>query len=234
MSKIFRFKQFTVEQEGVAAKIGTDAVLLGAWCPVLPSFQHCLDIGTGTGVIALMLAQRGAKIVDAIELDSEAYKTAKFNVEQSPWAERLNVYKGDFLDFSLHKKYDLVVSNPPFYQDSFPIDNYGRARARSEAFLPFTQLIEKVASLLSPNGIFAVIIPYEYETQFLEKSAKNGIFPQEILRVRGNAQSKIKRSCLALTSNPKNLTQKEIFIEKARHVYNQDYISIVKDFYLKM
>ncbi|QAR29864.1 methyltransferase domain-containing protein [Ornithobacterium rhinotracheale] len=107
MSQIFRFKQFSVEQAGAAAKIGTDAVLLGAWCPLLPSFQHSLDIGTG--VIALMLAQRGAQQIDAIELDASAYQTAKNNFKHSPWAARLQIYNADFLDFSWDKKYDLVM-----------------------------------------------------------------------------------------------------------------------------
>ena len=234
MSNVFRFKKFEVSQNNVGAKVGTDGVLLGAWTPIDEKHKNYLDIGTGTGVIALILAQRSNNIIDAIEIDNNACETASFNFEQSIWNDNLNLLKGDFLEYPFTKKYDCIVSNPPFYKNIFPINNEQRNFARNEASLSFEGLIKKVSLILNPFGIFSVIIPFEYEQEFILLAKKENLFPKKISRVKGNINSKIKRSLICFSFNKVETEEDLLIIEKQRHIYTQEYINLVKDFYLKM
>ncbi len=166
MSK-FKFKQFSIEQDRCAMKIGTDGVLLGAWTPIDNNPFTILDIGTGTGIIALMLAQRSnAQQIDAFEIDEEAYEQAVDNFENSPWSDRLFCYHAGLDEFieEPEEEYDLIVSNPPFYTEDYKSDNEQRDLARFTDSMPFEDLIEAADLLLSENGIFSVIIPYKEET----------------------------------------------------------------------
>ncbi|MBV7440671.1 methyltransferase [Weeksellaceae bacterium TAE3-ERU29] len=234
MSNVFRFKKFEVSQNNVGAKVGTDGVLLGAWTPINEKYKNYLDIGTGTGVIALILAQRSRSIIDAIDIDNNACKTASFNFEQSIWKDNLNLLKGDFLEYPFTKKYDCIVSNPPFYKNIFPIDNQQRNFARNESSLSFEHLINKVSSILSPFGIFSVIIPFEYEQEFILLAEKVKLFAKKILRVKGNINSKIKRSLICFSFDKFEVEEDLLIIEEQRHIYTQKYIDLVKNFYLKM
>ena len=143
MSKPFQFKEFTIHQDAAAMKIGTDGVLLGAWCSVADFPNSILDIGAGTGVVSLMLAQRSdAMTIDAVELDENAYTQTVDNFERSNWGDRLYCYHASFQEFANeiaadHETYDLIVSNPPFYTDGFETKNSARNKARSTSFLPF-------------------------------------------------------------------------------------------------
>ena len=158
----FTFKQFQVNQDRCAMKIGTDGVLLGAWTPLINNPFNILDIGAGTGILSLMLAQRSnAEQIDAIEIDEDAYEQCVENFEASPWGDKLFCFHAGLDEFvdEPEDEYDLIISNPPFYTDDYKSDNTSRDLARFEDALPFEELIEAAALLLSDNGIFSVIIP---------------------------------------------------------------------------
>lgn len=237
MSK-FQFKQFAVEQDRCAMKIGTDGVLLGAWTPITNNPFSILDIGAGTGIIALMLAQRSnSEQIDALEIDEDAYEQATDNFENSPWSDRLFCYHAGLDEFveEPEDEYDVIVSNPPFYTEDYKTENEQRDLARFADAMPFDELIEAANLLLSENGIFAVIIPYKEEESFLAIANEYELYPLKITRVKGTPTTDIKRSLLAFTRNETpNFTVDELVIETARHVYTPEYIALTKDFYLKM
>ena len=239
MSTPFHFKQFSVQQDRCAAKIGTDGVLLGAWTALYDHPQSILDIGTGTGIIALQLAQRStATTIDAVELNPDAYEQAVSNFEHSPWNDRLFCYHADLLEFAaeIDETYDLIVSNPPFYEPHHKSDHSPRDLARFDDALPFTQLLQAVVDLLNPQGQFAVIIPYSRAAYFISLAAKVDLVPSRITQVRGMAHTPIKRSLIQFTfrENESDCINEELVIEKSRHQYTEAYIQWVKDFYLKM
>ena len=219
-------------------KIGTDGVLLGAWSPLDHAPISILDIGTGTGIIALMLAQRTQALqIDALEIDENAYEQATDNFENSPWNDRLYCFHAGLDEFveEPEDEYDLIVSNPPFYTENFKTDNDARDLARFSDAMPFEDLIEAAALLLSENGIFAVIIPFKEEASFIALAEEYELYPAKITRVKGTPSSEIKRSLLAFSRNkPIEFPIDELIIETARHQYTPEYIDLTKDFYLKM
>ena len=219
-------------------KVGTDGVLLGAWTPIENNPFSILDIGTGTGIIAMMLAQRSnAEQIDALEIDEEAYEQAVDNFENSPWSDRLFCYHAgldEFID-EPEDEYDLIVSNPPFYSEDYKTDHSQRDLARFQDALPFEDIIEAADLLLSENGIFSVIIPYKEEERFIDLCAEVELFPIKITRVKGSHKTQIIRSLLAFKRfELPVLDANELVIEISRHEYTNDYVELVKDFYLKM
>jgi tRNA1Val (adenine37-N6)-methyltransferase len=234
----FNFKQFSVEQNRCAMKIGTDGVLLGSWAPIDNNPFSILDIGTGTGIIALMLSQRSnAQQIDALEIDEDAYEQAVDNFENSPWSDRLFCFHAGLDEFveEPEDEYDLIVSNPPFYTDDYKSENEQRDLARFADAMPFEDLVEAADLLLSENGILAVIIPYKEENNFIALAKEYELYPTKITRVKGTPTSEIKRSLLAFGRNENALIlTDELIIETARHVYTPEYIELTKDFYLKM
>ena len=230
----FRFKQFQITQNRAAAKVGTDAVLLGAWTPIINEPKKILDIGAGTGVISLMMAQRTQNAeITAVEIDLEAFEEAKLNFEASPWGNRLNCLKSDIKTVFFSSYFDLIVSNPPFYTEKTFAPNNRRNVARNTSNLNFSDLIEKVNSLLSPEGIFSVIIPFKEEKTLCELAEKNNLFPIKKTHVRGNENAPIKRSLITFGREQKKSTPDELIIEVERHIYTQEYINLTKHFYLK-
>jgi len=235
---MFKFKQFTVQQDRCAMKIGTDSVLLGAWCPIDNNPNSVLDIGAGTGILSLMLAQRtNAEQIDAVEIDEEAYEQCVSNYENSPWSNRLFCYHAalDELVEDPEDEYDIIISNPPFYAEDFKTDNTQRDLARFQDAMPFEELIEAADLLLSENGIFAVIIPFKEEERFLNLCAEVELYPVKATHVRGSHKTPIVRSLLAFKRYELSvLVADEMVIEINRHEYTDDYINLTKDFYLKM
>lgn len=235
---VFQFKQFSVNQDQTAMKIGTDGVLLGAWTPIENNPKSVLDIGTGTGIIALMLAQRSdAEQIDALEIDESAYEQSVENFENSPWGDRLFCFHAgldEFID-DPEDEYDLIVSNPPFYSEEYRSENEQRDLARFQGAMPFEELVEAADLLLSENGIFSVIIPFNEEDRFIELCAEAELFPIKVTRVKGAPNTKIIRSLLAFKRYELAvLTADELVIEISRHEYTPEYISLTKDFYIKM
>mgnify|MGYP001118835146 FL=1 len=240
MKKPFQFKQFTVHQDKTAMKVGTDGVLLGAWCKIDDFVDSILDIGSGTGVVALMLAQRtDAMTIDAVEVDENAYEQTVENFENSDWGDRLYCYHTNFQNFAdeiaeEEETYDLIVSNPPFYTDDFETDSKARNTARFASALSFAELITGVVKILSTEGKFVVILPFKEETHFITLSQKNGLFLNRVCRVQGNPSSTIKRSLLEFSFHQTMVKEAHLIIETSRHEYTTEYINLTKDFYLKM
>lgn len=244
---MFQFKQFSIKQDKTAMKVGTDGVLLGAWTPLELKPESILDIGTGTGLIALQLAQRSSAFqIDALEIDEHAYEQAVENFEQSPWNDRLFCYhaaldefveeaEAELEEFGESQCYDLIVSNPPFYSEDVKSQETARDLARFQDALPFDELISAADLLLSDEGIFAVIIPYKEEEGFIALCAQHNLFPYKITRVKGNPTTAIVRSLLAFGRTPLvEIPTDELVIETARHQYTPEYIALTRDFYLKM
>ena len=235
---MFQFKQFTVKQNRCAMKVGTDGVLLGAWSPIPENCFSILDIGTGTGIIALMMAQRSqVEQVDAIEIDEDAYEQAVENFENSPWNDRLFCFHAGLDEFieEPEDEYDLIICNPPFYSENYKTADEQRDLARFQDAMPFEMLVEAADLLLSENGIFSVIVPFKEEAHFLALAKEFELYPLKITRVKGTPTSEIKRSLLAFSRNEiSNIDINELVIETERHVYTEEYIGLTKDFYLKM
>ena len=227
-------------------KIGTDGVLLGAWCPIENNPFSVLDIGAGTGILSLMLAQRSnAEQIDAIEIDENAFEQCVENFESSPWSNRLFCFhagldefieepEDDPSDSELAQQYDIIISNPPFYTEDYKTSDEQRDLARFADALPFEDLIEAANLLLSENGIFSVIIPFKEEETFLVLAKDFELYPFKITRVKGTSATEIKRSLLAFSRVEKETSIDGLIIETARHQYTKDYIALTKDFYLKM
>jgi tRNA1Val (adenine37-N6)-methyltransferase len=218
-------------------KIGTDGVLLGAWTSIDKNPFSILDIGSGTGVLALMLAQKShAEVIDAIEIDDDAYEQCVENFENSSWSDRLFCYHASLEEFAeeIDDTYDLILSNPPFYTENYKTEDNQRDLARFTDAMPFNHLIEGASKLLSENGLFSVIIPFKEEETFIALASKVNLFPNKILQVKGTPTSEIKRSLLELSFNKSKIIKEELTIETSRHQYTTDYINLTKDFYLKM
>ncbi len=234
---MFQFKKFTINQDRCAMKVGTDGVLLGAWCPIDNNPFSILDIGAGTGILSLMIAQRSkAEQIDAIEIDEDAFEQCVDNFESSPWSDKLFCFHAGLDEFmeEPEDEYDLIISNPPFYTEDYKTENEQRDLARFSDALPFEDLVEATHLLLSENGIFAVIIPFKEEEKFIALAKDFELHPFKITRVKGTPTTEIKRSLLAFSKTQKQTLVDELIIETARHQYTEEYVDLTKDFYLKM
>lgn len=236
-SSPFYFKQFTIEQDRSAMKVGTDGVLLGAWVQIDDAVDSILDIGTGTGLIGLQLAQRSqAQVIDALEIEESAFEQAVQNFENSIWADRLFCYHASLQEFAeeIDDTYDLIVSNPPFYTNGFKELQPERAIARHDLSLNHKELLDCTFKLLSQNGSAAFIIPFSEEDKFVELAKNSGLYLHRCTRVRGNETSPLKRALMQLKKTPAETEYSELVIEIERHLYTEDYLELVKDFYLKL
>jgi len=240
MTKPFKFKEFSIEQDQCAMKIGTDGVLLGSWVkPKIEPF-NILDIGTGTGIISLMLAQRFPETqIEALEIDEAAFEQAVSNFENSPWGNRLFCYHASFQEYFQEvddEKYDLIISNPPFFNASQKSNNEQRNKARFEDSLPFEHLLYGSSKLLDENGTVAIIIPFDQEEHIIKTAKEMHLIPSRITHVKGNSNADIKRSLLEFkfTIPPSGTIMNNLILEKERHTYTDDYLKLVKDFYLKL
>ena len=221
-------------------KVGTDGVLLGAWCSVDNYPDSVLDIGSGTGIVSLMIAQRSdAMTIDAVEVDENAYEQTVANFEESDWGDRLYCYNATFQEFADEmaedeESYDLIVSNPPFYTDEFETKNEARNKARFTSSLSFEELIKGVAKILSLEGKFEIILPFKEEVDFIGLAKKYNLFLNKVCKVKGSPSSEIKRCLLSFSFQESTIIEDELIIEITRHNYTEDYIKLTKDFYLKM
>lgn len=231
----FRFKQFTVIQEQAAMKVGTDGVILGAWTAV-EDCQKILDVGTGTGLIALMLAQRSNAKITAIEIEENAAAEANENVENSPWMNRIEVLNISFQEFALTatNKYDLIVSNPPFFTNNFKTDCNKRNLARHNDSLPFSELIICSAELLNTNGRLAVILPVEQAKELENLACETGLYIVRKTEIKPNSIKAVNRILMEFSN------KETAFVENCLTVYNENgseyseaHINLTKDFYLR-
>jgi tRNA1Val (adenine37-N6)-methyltransferase len=213
-------------------KVGTDAVLLGSWVNA-GGAKRILDIGTGTGVIAMMLAQKSAAEIDAIDIDLNACAQAKENVMESAWADRICVRNISFQDFSesTEKKYDLIVSNPPYFRDAPKPQSFERIQARHTDLLSFDDLAEGVKRIISPSGKFCVVLPCREGKEFMDIALRYGLFSNKILRVK-TVHDKEKRLLLELSPEIKPIIEDEITIQNDEHTFSKAYVDLTSDFYL--
>ena len=240
-NSFFQFKQFRIEQGGVAMKVGTDGVLLGAWCRVEAGQHRILDAGTGSGVIALMAAQRRAAentnfLIDALEIDAEAARQAAANVAASPWANHIRVFHTDFQSFASHpenhQRYDHIVSNPPYYTDSLRNPDAGRARARHTDTLPYDALAEGAMRLLAPGGFFSLILPVVESEKFIMKALSAGLHPRRRTEVTTTPGAPPKRILLEWGLEITTPETDTLTLSDASGTFSEAYRTLTREFYL--
>jgi len=238
----FQFKQFLVKQGRSAFKVGTDGVLLGAWAGV-ENAGSILDVGSGTGLIALILAQRTSASVEetgihieALEIDKESFEQAMDNVRISPWNHRIKVINQSFQDYcgTGPAVFDLIVSNPPFFSDSLKPDRQEKEISRHDTLLGRGELISGVGKLLAPEGRFCVILPVEESNKLQKSGMETGLSLHRICRVSPTTRLPVKRHLLEFGWKPVDIVQEsEMAIERdRRHDYTDAYRELTRDFYL--
>lgn len=229
----FQFKQFTVRQDRCAMKVGTDGVLLGAWINT-DNCQHILDIGTGSGLIALMAAQKCNAHIDAIEISQEAAEQAFENFQLSPWFSRLTVFHCSFQDFArrAYCHYDLIVSNPPYFRESSKPSGEQRQFARHNDQLPVEELILGVQKLLSPIGAFQVILPYTEGLKFMNAAAQHGLFCSAMILVKTRPEKTSKRVLLTFYKKLIPIQVSELTLLDEENRFSPEYRALTQDYYL--
>jgi tRNA1Val (adenine37-N6)-methyltransferase len=216
-------------------KVGTDGVLLGAWTDVEKA-KNILDVGTGTGLIALMLAQRTENSqIDAIEIDEQAFVQASENVSKTNWKDRIHIFHNDFLHFNADKKYDLIVSNPPYFSNSLKNPNEKRTLARHTDSLTPIQLLQASKNLLQTDGRLSLILPSTEGYELIKIAEKESLFCAKLTKVIPKIGAQEKRLLMEFSFQKRTCTEDELLIENNfRHEYSAQYKNLTKDFYLKM
>lgn len=230
----FKFKQFTVYHDKCAMKVGTDGVLIGAWTDVSRA-ERVLDIGTGSGLIALMIAQRCAAFVMGIDIDEDAVAQARENVMASPWSERITIARQDarVMASECGGKFDVILSNPPYFAEDVKCPEAQRNTARHTDELNFHSLLQAVSALLTDDGAFSVVLPAGVAPDFIALAVKFGLFLNRQTWVHTKPDMPAKRVLMAFTKNKAAQTQVEhLTIETAPKVYTPEFRTLMKDFYL--
>jgi tRNA1Val (adenine37-N6)-methyltransferase len=229
----FQFKQFTIKQDRCAFKVGTDGVLLGAAANI-SGVKNILDIGSGTGLISLMLAQRSIAHITSLEPDRESFMQLAENVQESRWHARIEVVNTSLQDYSPGIKFDLIVSNPPFFTDSLRNPDPRKSAARHADSLSSKDLLEGVFRLLEDDGRFQVIMPYTEGNVLIAEAVSSGLYCNEILKIRPMLTSPVRRLILSFSRKKTKLAERFLTIEKgARHEFTPEYVELTREFYLK-
>jgi tRNA1Val (adenine37-N6)-methyltransferase len=231
----FTFRQFTVWHDQCAMKVGTDGVLLGAWTCVQGA-DYILDAGTGSGLIAIMLAQRSSARIEAVEIEYNAYRQAVENSAACPWNERIRVHHISCQHFANSPDilFDLVVSNPPYFRDSLKPPVHSRSLARHGDMLTYEEVLVSTARLLSPEGRLSVILPAKEQDHFTNLAFFHGFYPSRFLMIRPGPGKAYSR-CLAEFNRHRNnsCTREELSIKKENGTaYSDEYISLTREYYL--
>lgn len=228
----FNFKQFTINQEKSAFKVGTDGVLLGAVADISGA-KSILDIGSGSGLISLMLAQRSEAMITAIEPDSDSYLQTRENADGSKWKDRLKVVHTDLQSFNPDGKFDLIITNPPYFSGSLKNPDPRKSAARHNDSLTSDKLLKGVMRLINDNGRFQLIMPYVEGNIFIAEANRYDLYCNEIVKIKPLPSAEIRRLILTFGRVRKKPVEKFLTIEHGRHLYTDDYINLTKDFYLK-
>lgn len=232
----FKFKQFTIYQERAAMRVGTDGVLLGAWCR-LDGAERVLDVGTGTGLIAIMAAQRSQARIDAVELDFGAACDAAQNARLSPWSDRITVYAADFVQsYGPYTRplYDHILSNPPYFVQSLLPPDRRREHARHTGSLDYEALFEGASVLLRPGGRLSLIAPADLEEHLAFVALLHGFYPVRYTYVSGIAGRAPKRLLSEWGRERLPLETDVLAVERRGEGYTPEYVALTRDFYLKM
>lgn len=234
----FRFKQFTIHQEYCAMKVCTDACLFGSYMAKresrnkIPGTRHCLDIGTGTGLLSLMLAQETDHYIYAVEIDSASFLQAKANIGSSPWHDRIQVTLADITSYHPLRKYDLVISNPPFFEDDLKSTDEKKNQAKHDSALSLSVLIQQVDKFLTPKGEFAVLLPYHRLGYFIEEAEKQQLFLTEKIIIKQTPSHSWFRGILIFSRETKDLHTDEIIIKDTTGEYSARFVNLLQDYYL--
>ena len=228
----FRFKQFMIQHDLCAMKVGTDGVLLGAWTNCA-DVKTILDVGTGSGLIALMLAQRSDATITAIDVDEKACQQARINFKASPFCNRLQIEHTTLQDFYPAIKYDLIVSNPPYFVNSLQSPDVQRTKARHTGTLPFNDLIRKSAELLNEDGRISLILPANAWDEIQALAHENNLYPIRKTLVSPSKDASPKRVLLEFSKKQKNIEESAFYLEESRGVRSEAYQSLTEDYYLE-
>lgn len=228
----FKFKQFTITQEFSAMKVGVDSVILGAWVN-LNDTDTILDIGTGTGLLALMMAQRSDAMIFAMEIDDLACSEAISNVQGSPWPDKIRVIHSSFQDFAekCTTNFDHIVSNPPYFENSSQPEDQRRKNARHNDELPFTDLISGSRNLLSEKGKLSVILPVNMAQSFIRLANDMGLFLNRTQWIRHRPGKPFHRQLMEFSKNETSIDESVLVIEE-QNEFTDDYKNLTREFYL--
>lgn len=231
----FHFKQFSLYHHRSTMKVGTDSVLLGVWVR-LQGVRHALDIGTGSGILSLLLAARSQCRIDAVELDQPSYEEAKVNFEASPFSGQLHVHHADFNTFArqANRQYDLIISNPPFFINDRKPDNQHKRMARHAETLTYEQLIEGSMDLLNPSGRLSVVLPYREGLRFMSIASEKGLSVQRQLLIFPKPCVPPNRMNLQFGWEETPLEKQKFIIRNESGDFTGQYHSFLKDFYLSI
>lgn len=230
----FQFKSFTIYQNRTAMKVGTDGVLLGAWTSA-PHSGRILDIGTGTGLIAIMMAQRSRARITALEIENSAFHQAGENIKRCPWHDRIELLHQSFQQFyeNHQGKFDLILSNPPWFQERYLSPCAARNKARHNAILPYQELLKGSQKLLKPEGEFSLILPYRETEKFINQAEALSLYCKKRMNVHANPHKAPKRCMLEMGLEPGERKEETLTIEAGgRHHFTPAYRHLTKDFYL--
>jgi tRNA1Val (adenine37-N6)-methyltransferase len=231
----FRFRHFTIHQDKCAMKVGTDAVLLGSWIQPGHS-RRILDIGTGTGILALMLAQKSTALIDAIDIDAGAFTQARENARSSPWFNRMHITNEPFQQFAAAttERYDLVVTNPPYFHEASKPAEEARVQARHTDLLPFDELIDGVKKVLLPQGRFCMILPLKEGMEFMDLAQHKGLFCHHLLRVKTRADKPAKRILMEFDLHYGLIRDEEIIMREEDTSYSKEYAALTSEYYINL
>ena len=234
---LFRFKKFSVSHGLSAMKVGTDAVLLGSWANIGDA-KNILDIGTGTGTIALMLAQRSndRAEIDAVEIEKTDAEQAKENFERSPWPNKLHIHHSSIQDFYPSRKYDVIVSNPPYFNNSQSPPDEKRYHARHTVKLNHNDLATAAKRLLEKDGKLSIVLPFDEGNQFIALAESNMLYCSRRFGFRTRAGKRIERWLMEFQNHPQTTETGEILLykNKSGEIWDDSYVNLTKDFYLKL
>ena len=232
----FQFKQFRVEQDKCAMKVSTDACIQGAWTPVSQYVKNILDIGAGTGLLSLMFAQKKEAVhIDAIELDELAADQAKENFENSPWKGTIRIVNADAREYASENKYELIISNPPFFSNSLLGDNAARNAARHGISFTYSDLANAIKTNLAENGCASVLLPYASYDEWSELAATHGLYVYKTLLIKPLASSAYNRVvCLCGFNKPYEIITEELVIYESANVYTAKSKELLKPYYLNL
>lgn len=233
----FQFKQFTIQQEKAALKVSTDSCLFGAWVSHLLQTtnnkpQTILDIGSGTGLLMLMLAQKSTALVDGIEIDQPSFEQAKENIAASPWCDRLNLFYGDVQEFPFNKKYDFIITNPPFYEGDLKSAHQHKNIAKHDAGLKLEELMEVIDKNLSGRGGFAVLLPFHRMEAMLAIAAEKSFYCNSYVNVRQTPRHNFFRSMILFSRVNTQISSEDLVIKDAGGNYSPAFIELLKNYYL--
>ncbi len=238
-NNFFSFQKFTIHQEHCAMKVCTDACVLGAFTANLLEQgdvkpKHILDIGTGTGLLALMLAQKSEASIEAIEMNQAAAGQAAANFAKSPWAAKINLVQGSIQQFVASKKYDLIISNPPFFEDDLRSSDADKNDAKHDSSLTLQELVYAIRENLSADGFATVLLPYHRTTYFKNIVGEAGLFVNHMMLLQQSPKHSFFRSIIVLGKQSKQYQEETLLIHDEQRQYSPAFTALLKDYYLKL